>query len=81
MPNNTRQLLVFLLFSAGLFNISTAHDIDVTGVARILLYEQLSNEYQLSIVDQQVPPLYNIENVLPDRCESLEPSGFSYKFS
>ena len=81
MPNNTRQLLVFLLFSAGLFNISTAHDIDVTGVARILLYEQQSNEYQLSIVDQQVPPLYNIENVLPDRCESLEPSRFSYKFS
>jgi len=81
MPNNTKQLLVFLFLSVGIFNTSTAHDIDVTGVARILLYEEQSNEYQLSIVDQQVPPIYNIENVLPDRCESLEPSRFSYKFS
>jgi len=81
MPKNTKQLLVFLFLSAGIFDISTAHDIDVTGVARVLLYEQQSNEYQLSIVDQQVPPIYNIENILPDRCESLEPSRFSYKFS
>ncbi|MDD9896944.1 MAG: HupE/UreJ family protein [Gammaproteobacteria bacterium] len=59
---------------------SLAHDVDVTGVARVLLYEQANNEYQLSIVDQQVPPLFNIERVLPDRCVSLEPTRFSYRF-
>jgi len=57
-----------------------AHDIDVTGVARVLLYEQPNYQYQMSIVDQQVPPLFNIERVLPERCESLEPSRFSYRF-
>lgn len=60
--------------------IGQAHDIDVTGVARVLLYEQANNQYQMSIVDQQVPPLFNIERVLPERCESLEPSRFSYRF-
>ena len=60
--------------------ISQAHDVDVTGVARVLLYEQANNQYQMSIVDQQVPPLFNIERVLPERCESLEPSRFSYRF-
>ncbi len=57
-----------------------SHDIDVTGVARVLLYEQNDNQYELSIVDQQVPPLFNIERVLPERCESLDPSRFSYRF-
>lgn len=56
------------------------HDIDVTGVARVLLYEQDNNQYQLSIVDQQVPPLFNVERILPERCESLDPSRFSYQF-
>ena len=35
--------------------IASGHDIDVTGVARVLMYEQENNTYQLSIVDQQVP--------------------------
>lgn len=60
--------------------LSQAHDVDVTGVARVLLYEQANNQYQMSIVDQQVPPLFNIERVLPERCESLEPTRFSYRF-
>ena len=60
--------------------IASAHDIDVTGVARVLMYEQANNTYQLSIVDQQVPPIFNIERILPERCTSLDPSRFSYRF-
>lgn len=60
---------------------SLAHDIDVTGVARVFLDEGDANEYQLSIVDQQVPPLFNVERVLPERCNGLPPGRFSYRFS
>jgi len=57
-----------------------AHDIDVTGVARVFLDELEENHYQLSIVDQQVPPLFNIERILPERCTGLPPGRFSYRF-
>lgn len=57
-----------------------AHDIDVTGVARVFMDETANNQYRLSIVDQQVPPLFNIERILPERCEGLPPSAFSYRF-
>ena len=67
---------LFFLASAGIF----AHDIDVTGVARVFLDELANNEYRLSIVDQQVPPLFNVERILPERCLGLEPGRFSYRF-
>ncbi len=57
-----------------------AHDIDVTGVARVFLDELEENQYALSIVDQQVPPLFNIERILPERCIGLPPGRFSYRF-
>jgi hypothetical protein len=57
-----------------------AHDIDVTGVARVFLDELEDNQYQLSIVDQQVPPLFTIERILPERCTGLPPGRFSYRF-
>ena len=56
------------------------HDIDVTGVARVFLDELPDNEYNLSIVDQQVPPLFNVERILPERCIGLSPGRFSYRF-
>ena len=59
---------------------SLAHDIDVTGVARLFLDEGVEGQYQLSIVDQQVPPLFNIERILPERCQGLAPGRFSYRF-
>jgi hypothetical protein len=37
------------------------------------------NRYQLSIVDQQVPPLFNVERILPARCIGLAPGNFSYR--
>lgn len=77
---NTSRLLILVVAQLLLPSLASAHDIDVTGVARVLLYEQENNEYQLSIVDQQVPPLFNIERVLPERCTSLDPSRFSYRF-
>lgn len=57
-----------------------AHDVDVTGVARVFLDEDVDNLYRLSIVDQQVPPLFNIERILPAQCSGLPPGNFSYQF-
>ena len=34
----------------------------------------------LSVVDQQVPPLFNIERILPERCEGLTLGNFAYRF-
>ena len=67
--------------------VSRAHDIDVTGVARLFLDEHAENTsesefgYSLSIVDAKVPPLFNIDNVLPERCSGLKPTASSYRFS
>lgn len=71
-------LLVVLALS---HTFSSAHDIDVTGVARVLLDAYPNQEYRLSIADQQVPPLFNIERILPQRCVGLEPGRYSYRFS
>ena len=66
---------------------SRAHDIDVTGVARLFLDEHAESTaesefgYSLSIVDAKVPPLFNIDNVLPERCSGLTPTASSYRFS
>ena len=69
------------LFAALLLPFSVfAHDIDVTGVARVMLDQLPDNEYRMSIVDRQVPPLFNIERVLPERCIGLDPAMFSYRF-
>lgn len=73
-------ILTLLLSSLGLVSVATAHDVDVTGVARVFLDETAANHYQLSIVDQQVPPLFNIERILPERCSGLPPGRFSYRF-
>ena len=54
-----RRLLtqLFLTFLCLLSAQANAHDIDVTGVARVFMDEMTNNQYRLSIVDQQVPPL------------------------
>ncbi len=78
MNSIRHSLYCLLLFS--LSNAGLAHDIDVTGVARVFLDEAADGQYRLSIVDQQVPPLFNVERVLPDRCQGLDPSAFSYRF-
>lgn len=72
-----RCLLLGLWLLPGL---APAHDVDVTGVARVFL-DQRGPEYHLSIVDQQVPPLFNVERILPERCLGLAPGNFSYRFS
>ncbi|MFZ8977355.1 MAG: HupE/UreJ family protein [Pseudohongiellaceae bacterium] len=71
-----RLMLCFLLIPAS----AQGHDVDVTGVARIFLDEQSPGNYSLSVVDQQVPPLFNIERILPERCEGLTPGNFAYRF-
>ncbi len=57
-----------------------AHDINVTGIARVLLDAYPDSEYRLSIADQQVPPLFNVERILPERCVGLDPGRYSYRF-
>lgn len=73
------RLLICLLFGAS--SLAYAHDVDVTGVARVFLDESSAGDYSLSIVDQQVPPLFNVERILPERCTGLAPGNFSYRFS
>lgn len=60
--------------------MASAHDVDVTGVARIFLDQLNSSDYSLSIVDQQVPPLFDITRILPERCEALPVQQYSYRF-
>ncbi|MFK7864973.1 MAG: HupE/UreJ family protein [Pseudohongiellaceae bacterium] len=57
-----------------------AHDLNVTGVARVFLDEELGGNYRLSVADQQVPPLFNVARILPDRCIGLPSSRYSYRF-
>ncbi|MBL4572670.1 MAG: hypothetical protein JKY86_06315, partial [Gammaproteobacteria bacterium] len=54
-------ICALLLSSILLSPTAMAHDIDVTGVARVFLDELDTNQYRLSFVDRQVPPLFNIE--------------------
>ncbi|GJM12292.1 MAG: hypothetical protein DHS20C12_06950 [Pseudohongiella sp.] len=76
-PTLGRSLLLLIFI---LPQHSLAHDVDVTGVARVFLDELEEDQYQLSIVDQQVPPLFNIERILPERCTGMTPGRFSYRF-
>ncbi len=77
----TRLISLLLFISSCLLSITSyAHDIDVTGVARVFMDELTENQYSLSIVDQQVPPLFNVEQILPQRCEGLAPGRFNYRF-
>ena len=66
---------------AMLTSLTNAHDINITGVARVLIDAYPGYEYRLSIADQQVPPLFNVERILPERCVGLEPGRYSYRFS
>jgi hydrogenase/urease accessory protein HupE len=75
LPSLTLLTLISLLWP-----LANAHDINITGVARVLIDAYPSQEYRLSIPDQQVPPLFNIERVLPGRCTGLDPGRYSYRF-
>lgn len=76
----TLPIIFLLLLSLVTAQQVSAHDIDVTGVARVFLDETAGDQYRLSIVDQQVPPLFNVERILPERCIGLAPGNFSYRF-
>ena len=80
--NKLATSLIFRLcfLSSVCTGVAHAHDVDVTGVARVFLDEASPGSYSVSIVDQQVPPLFNIERTLPDRCRGLAPGNFSYRF-
>ena len=51
---------------------ASAHDVDVTSVARVFLDEIGEGRYLLSIVDAQVPPITDHRGVLPVRCQPLK---------
>jgi len=73
----SRAGLLLILLNA---SSAVAHDVDVTGVARVFLDQLNATDYSLSIVDQQVPPLFDVARILPARCEGLPPQRFSYRF-
>lgn len=88
--NSARALLATALLGLLLMTGSAlAHDIDVTGVARLILDESPDENaasasdaalYRLSIIDAKVPPLFNVAQSIPRRCETLEPGLGSYRF-
>ena len=83
LPPRMRRLLVCwpLLLALLLPAFAAkAHDINITGVARVILFEEAPGAYRLSVVDAQVPPLFNIERILPQRCVGLPPAAFAYRF-
>lgn len=47
---------------------AVAHDVDVTGVARVFLDQVGERTYAVSIVDLQVPPIADVTEVLPAGC-------------
>lgn len=71
---------VALLLLTALPGPGLAHDVDVTGVARVFLDQLPDGQYSLSVVDQQVPPLFDVSRILPERCQALTPANFSYRF-
>jgi len=63
-----------LALAAGVLALATpahAHDVDVTGVARVFLDELDAGRYQLSVVDAQVPPITDPRGVLPVGCQPV----------
>lgn len=58
-----------------------AHDVDVTGVARVFLDETGQGQYRLSVVDRQVPPLYDANAVIPGRCQLDASDYYSLRFT
>lgn len=77
-----RKAQMLSVFAALLLlsSLASPHDINVTGVARVLIDAYPEHEYRLSIADQQVPPLFNVERILPERCVGLDPGRYSYRF-
>ena len=53
---------------------ATAHDVDVTSVARVFLDQIDDRRYLLSVVDTKVPPIVGTGGVLPPGCAPL-PAG------
>jgi hypothetical protein len=54
---------------------ASAHDVDVTSVARVFLDEIGERRYVLSIVDLQVPPITDPSAVLPPDCAPVDDAG------
>ena len=80
MIERARKLLLCVLLLAPAAP-APAHDINITGVARVVLRESAPGAYRLSVVDAQAPPLFNIERVLPRRCAGLPTAEFAYRFA
>ncbi|MEX0619137.1 MAG: HupE/UreJ family protein [Pseudohongiellaceae bacterium] len=75
-----RTMAVLLICSAW-NGFSFAHDVDVTGVARLFLEETGGSRYQLVVVDPQAPPIYNLADVIPDRCATSNETGTEYGYA
>lgn len=68
-----RWLCLPLLVTAALTlpAMARGHDVDVTSVARVFFEQMGERRYALSIVDLKVPPLGDLDRVLPGHCTPL----------
>lgn len=70
-----RSALLASLAVALWMSPAAAHDVDVTGVARVFLDQIGERRYQLSVVDRQVSPIRDPAGVLPEGCLPLSPEA------
>ena len=64
-------LLTLVVMSLAAPAASSAHDVDVTSIARVFLDQIGPSRYLLSVVDRKVPPISSLQDVLPDGCAPL----------
>jgi len=64
-------LLTLVALSLAAPAAASAHDVDVTSIARVFLDQIGPSRYLLSVVDRKVPPISSLQDVLPEGCAPL----------
>jgi hypothetical protein len=71
-----KRAVVFVVCLLGIgASAVSAHDVDVTSVARVFLDQIGERRYVFSVVDTKVPPIVGREGVLPEGCIPLQESA------
>lgn len=69
-----RTLLTLVTLGLAAPAAASAHDVDVTSIARVYLDQIGPSRYLLSVVDRKVPPISSPRDVLPEGCAPV-PAG------
>lgn len=73
-------LTILLSVSCCISSPGYGHDVDVTGIARVLLDEVDENTYELSVMDLQAPPIRDLNASIPDKCQAMTFASGDYRF-